>query len=54
MVSLIGKAKIDQSVSVLSRAEGIVHARGMRHGAESVRNHTHIHNATDMLSVYIL
>ena len=28
----MGKAKINQSISVLSRAKGIVRARGLRHG----------------------
>ena len=44
---------ISQSLSLPPHVRKNIHTRGMRHGVESIHNHTHIHTNNNQLTMYI-
>ena len=49
-----GTMHLSINISLLPRVKYNIHARGRRHGVDSVHNHTHVHNNISRLTMYIL
>ena len=56
IISGILNQSVNQSIniSLLPRVKQNMYAHGMRHGTESIRDHTHNHNNVNRLTLYII